>query len=75
MNECPSCGSKEVHEVICGEERTEEGMANGFKQFDLYPIRPAPTFECQACKCRWSNPEFEKYLLQVTVKEAKINGE
>ncbi len=69
---CPDCGSDNVNEIISTGEYTEEGVAKGLKQFDLYPVRPAPTFECQDCKHRWPNPEFEKYLLQVTVKEAKI---
>ena len=65
---CPQCGSDNVWEIIssCDWNKTEEG----FKKFDKYEggLRPCEAFECQDCKYRWDNPEYEKYLLNSAVK-------
>jgi hypothetical protein len=65
---CPRCGSAKIEEIIVSGDWTEEGVKNGLRNFDLYPIRPAESFECADCKHRWPNPEFERFLLSRAVK-------
>jgi len=71
--ECPKCGSKNINEIISKGDYTNEGMNQGIKEFDLYPIRPCVEFECDDCKFRWENPIYVEYLLKRNIKEAKIN--
>jgi NAD-dependent SIR2 family protein deacetylase len=69
---CPKCGSYAYTEVIVSGEFTNEGLAQGMKAFDLWPVRPSEKFICKGCGESWINPEFEKYLLQRVVQVAKI---
>ena len=69
---CPKCGCYAHETVVVSGSFTDEGILQGKKNLDLYPIRPAEKFYCKGCGEPWTNPEFERYLLQRNIKEATI---
>jgi hypothetical protein len=72
---CPKCGCYDYEIVIISGDFTDEGIIHGMKMLDMYPLRPAEKFYCKGCGEPWVNPEFEKYLLQRNIKQAKFNDE
>jgi hypothetical protein len=63
---CPRCGCK-AHESICG---TLSSLSSSkYSEITSNPFRPEfEMFYCKRCGQKWTNPEYERYLLTKVVR-------
>lgn len=58
---CPKCKSLNVIGIGGTYKFNSEGIGKAKEDLNN-PLRPLERFECEVCKYKWLNPQFEKYL-------------